>query len=1114
MTLARLAIVLLVLAVPAAAVASPPALYVTSTDTNEIYQYTVDPADGTFAPMGAASVSAEDGPVRLATSPDKGTGAFLYAANVNDGQISQYTISGVTGELTSIAGLEDAGASASDVMVNPEGTSAYVVNPVLDSILRYPITGTGDLGTTTSNLGILDVEAIAMAPDGRTAYAGESGTVVILNVGAVDALSVRSSVTTGGGQVWDMHMNARGTELYVLTTNQKLWVYAVDAGSGDLTVIDQDDATAGDQPFDLAGAPVGGCTAGGVSSTLGSPTDAVYVGCPTQNKIVSFCVCSGALDHKENITATGAVDFTASRHGDHLYVARTSGDVELRTINGDGTLVDPPGDTDAGPTNSLDIVLSPGPPLAAPSASFDPYPADPGEPSALDGRATSGADGAEFFRWDIDTDQGAGAAFTRFGVTAPNIQPTFASAGTYTVRLTALARQLYDGRSTQQYATPSTVDQQDVVVPAAAAPPTAPGDAPAVYVIGGTDVAQFGEAADGRLVAKSPATVGGLTTGIAGASSPDGRFLYVLDNNATIATFSIASDGRLTAVGPAVATGANPRFIAVSPDGRSIYATSNGDTAIRQYDVGADGRPVPKSPADVDVPGATTVSGVAIDQSGRALFAGADTGVARFSIAADGRLSYLGDAAGPTLTQELRVHPNGGSLYAVNFGGQVFQYDIGAGGSLTPKVPAFVSIPNSCQPSGGTPSADGAFFYATCLNPGGFTRDVAQWSIDGSGRLNPLTPAYTVLGMFTSFAPAPNLSGSALYVPTSISRQLDVAPGGAVSPASPSVIPGGVSGQAIVTRSRSMVTAAFTAAPGAAGSATRFDASGSSAASAASVARYDWDFGDGTTLANGGPTPTHTYAAAGAYAPRLTVFADDGNRTVYFGTTMLRDGDASTGTTVNVAAAPGPPVVAPPSPAPPNPPPRQVPPVAPPPVKGKTLQAQPVRGKVTVTLPGGRVVPLESLRSIPVGSIVDATRGRVRITAEVRRGGFETCDFYDGRFRLRQGGGAAATVDAQLLAPPATSRPRAVAAAAAQKKRRAASRKLWGDGKGKFRIIGKHSSAAIRGTQWLVQETAEGTLTRVTRGVVTVRDVVRDRTVIVRAGGRYLARARASRRRR
>jgi hypothetical protein len=52
----------------------------------------------------------------------------------------------------------------------------------------------------------------------------------------------------------------------------------------------------------------------------------------------------------------------------------------------------------------------------------------------------------------------------------------------------------------------------------------------------------------------------------------------------------------------------------------------------------------------------------------------------------------------------------------------------------------------------------------------------------------------------------------------------------------------------------------------------------------------------------------------------------------------------------------------------------------------------------------------------------------------------------------------------------------------------------------------------VRGTIWLVEDRCEGTNTRVRRGVVAVRDFKRKKTVSVKAGHSYLARA-ASRKR-
>ena len=61
----------------------------------------------------------------------------------------------------------------------------------------------------------------------------------------------------------------------------------------------------------------------------------------------------------------------------------------------------------------------------------------------------------------------------------------------------------------------------------------------------------------------------------------------------------------------------------------------------------------------------------------------------------------------------------------------------------------------------------------------------------------------------------------------------------------------------------------------------------------------------------------------------------------------------------------------------------------------------------------------------------------------------------------------------------------------------------------KFRTTGNYSAATVRGTEWLVQDSCSGTLTRVTQGVVAVRDNVKNKTVLVRGPrGRYTAKPR------
>jgi hypothetical protein len=171
----------------------------------------------------------------------------------------------------------------------------------------------------------------------------------------------------------------------------------------------------------------------------------------------------------------------------------------------------------------------------------------------------------------------------------------------------------------------------------------------------------------------------------------------------------------------------------------------------------------------------------------------------------------------------------------------------------------------------------------------------------------------------------------------------------------------------------------------------------------------------------------------------------------------------------------------------------------PPPEQGKTGNAAPVSGKVLVRLPGkSKFVPLDQAAQIPVGSELDTTKGRVRLTTSAGGAKSQTADFYQGRFLFQQGA-KKPLVTLPLSAALACGK-RLDSASAGKKKR-----KLWGSGKGKFRTKGKNASATVRGTIWLTQDTCAGTLVSVKRGVVDVLDFKRHKHVLVKAGHSYFA---------
>ena len=162
----------------------------------------------------------------------------------------------------------------------------------------------------------------------------------------------------------------------------------------------------------------------------------------------------------------------------------------------------------------------------------------------------------------------------------------------------------------------------------------------------------------------------------------------------------------------------------------------------------------------------------------------------------------------------------------------------------------------------------------------------------------------------------------------------------------------------------------------------------------------------------------------------------------------------------------------------------------------------PVTGTIKVRPKGSeKFEPLTGHLELDLGSDVDVTKGKVELASQPAPGAAEeTVHFSAGRFKVTQRGHV---TNLRL-----TGRLARCGDGEASSAKRRRSRRLWGEGVGRFRTSGRYSSATVSGTKWLVKDGCRGTLTRVEEGVVRVRDKVRDKTVIVEAGEHYLARAR------
>jgi hypothetical protein len=166
---------------------------------------------------------------------------------------------------------------------------------------------------------------------------------------------------------------------------------------------------------------------------------------------------------------------------------------------------------------------------------------------------------------------------------------------------------------------------------------------------------------------------------------------------------------------------------------------------------------------------------------------------------------------------------------------------------------------------------------------------------------------------------------------------------------------------------------------------------------------------------------------------------------------------------------------------------------------------EPAGGRVLVRPPGEEnFVNLRTLQVIPIGSLIDARRGKTLLSSVRDRGGsVQQGHFSRGLFQVHQRRSERYLTELVLRGKVGPC-PRGTRASAAAR----SSRRLWGNGNGRFRTRGRYSSGAVRGTRWLVADTCEGTLTVVRRGRVAVRDFTRDLTTVLEKGERYLARPR------
>lgn len=350
-----------------------------------------------------------------------------------------------------------------------------------------------------------------------------------------------------------------------------------------------------------------------------------------------------------------------------------------------------------------------------------------------------------------------------------------------------------------------------------------------------------------------------------------------------------------------------PRGIAITPDGSTAFVANQSSNTVTPLDLetGVPGSPIPVGHQPVAV--AVTPDGMTayvVNVTGRAVTpidlttgtAGTPIGLETFPLAIavtpDGATAYTADLDGTVTPIDtatgtagtpirvgsgpftgIAVTPDGATAYVAN----------SESGSVTPIATA-TNTPGPPIPVGDSPEAVG-------ITPDGNTAYVANFD---SHNVTPIATATNTPGTPIPVGTSPLAiaiapDGATAYVTNAGSNNvtpIDTLTDTAGAPIAVGDFPAGVA----FTPDQAP-RAAFGATPVAPGSATTFDASGSTDSDGA-VASYAWDFGDGHSETTADPIATHTYSEPGTYTVTLTVTDDEGCSTelVFTGQTASCNG--------------------------------------------------------------------------------------------------------------------------------------------------------------------------------------------------------------------------------
>ncbi len=334
---------------------------------------------------------------------------------------------------------------------------------------------------------------------------------------------------------------------------------------------------------------------------------------------------------------------------------------------------------------------------------------------------------------------------------------------------------------------------------------------------------------------------------IAVAISPDGTHAYTA--NGFEGTISIVDLATRTEVGGPIAVGGNLGGIAVTPDGARAYVTDQSGDRVVVVDLAT-------ATVIGSIPVGEEPEGIAVTPDGSSVFVAnrSSKTVSRIDTATNTVTATIS----PVPAEQIAISPDGSHAYAVG---------VVPGSAPTESTVTPIDVATATAGTTGPVLGRGADI---AILPDGSRAYVTEQEEQVSvPQLRPLDLATNAFGVGLPTYERPNALAIVPNQP----------PHAAISGPTSAQAGGGVS----------------------------LDGSGSTDPDG-TVARYDWEFGDGTGAANGGASVHHAYANPGTYVVTLTTTDNEGCSTalVFTGQTASCNGSnvARTTHTVTVAAEP------------------------------------------------------------------------------------------------------------------------------------------------------------------------------------------------------------------